>query len=235
VKKLALLSIALLMVAVVAPAVAQQISGDYIETRSADVYTGQCFANGEVGLTGNEAILGWRVRHGAWNGVALDGLAIAAAVHAKATLGDPYANPYPAKAVLIVDDQATPAQRAALVAFAEHMGGRLLENVEKVVAAPIDLVISPERHGRALLRAGQFAVIQTRPINENDHLCGNEVTFYPPLTATTHAMPAVALTDQYQGPSLGESWSTHDRRSAFVGTFAVGGATVAAHHGSTGE
>ena len=29
-------------------AAAQQIRGDYIETRSADVYTGQCFANGEV-------------------------------------------------------------------------------------------------------------------------------------------------------------------------------------------
>jgi len=233
VKKLALLSVAFVIVAVilVAPAAAQQISGDYIETRSADVYTGQCFANGEVGLTGNEAILGWRVRHGSWNGVALDGLAIAAAVRARATLGDPYENPYPAKAVLIVDDQATPAQRAALVAFAAHMGGRLLENVEKVVAAPVELAMSSEHHGRALLRAGQFAVVETRAINENDHLCGNEVTFYPPLTATAHAVPAVALTDEYRGPSLGENWSTHDRRSAFVGTFALS----ATEHGSVGE
>jgi hypothetical protein len=225
VKKLVLISLAVLIVAIipVAPGFAQQISGDYIETRSADVYTGQCFANGEVGLTGNEAILGWRVRHGSWNGVALDGLSIAAAVRAKATLGDPYEDPYPARAVLIVDDQATPAQRAALVAFAGHMGGRLLENVEKVVAAPVELVMSPEHHGRARLRAGQFAVVETRAINANDHLCGNEVTFYPPLTATAHSMPAVALVDQYQGPSLGETWLTHDRRSAFVGTFAAGG------------
>ena len=72
------------------------------------------------------------------------------------------------------------------------------------------------------MRAGQFAVVETRAINENDHLCGNEVTFYLPLTATAHAMPAVALVDQYQGPSLGETWLAHDRRSAFVGTFAVG-------------
>jgi hypothetical protein len=222
VKNLALLSV--LMVALCAPLMAQQISGDYIETRSADVYTGMCFANGEVGLTGNEAILGWRVRHGAWNGVALDGLSIAAAVRAKATLGDPYADPYPAKAVLIVDDQATPAQRQALVSFAEHMGGRLLEHVEKVISAPVELAMSPEHHGRALLRAGQFAVVQTRAIDENDHFCGNEVTFYPPLTPTAHSMPAVALTDEYQGPALGEIWSTHDRRSAFVGTFQVGGA-----------
>ena len=38
---------------------AQQIRGDYIETRSADVYTGQCFANGEVNLVGKEAIVAW--------------------------------------------------------------------------------------------------------------------------------------------------------------------------------
>ena len=43
-KKLALICVGLLLAA--APLMAQQISGDYIETRSADVYTGQCFANG---------------------------------------------------------------------------------------------------------------------------------------------------------------------------------------------
>ena len=233
-KKLALTSVAVLMVALAAPLAAQQIQGDYIETRSADVYTGQCFANGEVGLTGNEAILGWRVKSGAWNGVALDGLSIAAAVRAKSTLGDPYADPYPAKAVLMVDDQATPPQRTALVAFAQHMGGRLLENVERVIAAPVELAMSQQHHGTALLRAGHFAVVQTRAINEDDHLCGNEVTFYPPLTKTAHSMPAVALTDEYQGPALGETWSSHDRRSAFVGTFAVGGPRAASAQ-ATGE
>jgi hypothetical protein len=231
VKKTAVFTAALIIAALAVPAFAQQIAGDYIETRSADVYTGQCFANGEVGLTGNEAIIGWHVRHGAWNGVALDGLSIAAAVRAKATLGDPYANPYPAKSVLIVDDSATAAQRDALIAFARHMGGDLLANVDKVVFAPVELAMSTEHHGRALLRAGQFAVVQTRPINENDHFCGNEVTFYPPLTPTSHSMPAVALTDEYKGPALGESWSTHDRRSAFVGSFAV----PVAQHSAGGE
>ena len=48
---------------------AQEIRGDYLETRSADVYTGQCFANGEVNLVGNEAILAWHVRTGGWDGV----------------------------------------------------------------------------------------------------------------------------------------------------------------------
>ena len=199
---------------------AQQIRGDYIETRSADVYTGQCFANGEVNLVGNEAILAWHVQSGSWDGVALDGLTVAAAVEARATLGDPYANPYPAKSVLIVDEQANPRQREALIAFAHQMGGELLRNAERIVAAPMELVVNPEHHGVALLRAGHFATVQTRSLNETDHLCGNEETFYPPLTQVAHAMPAVALTDSYRGPGLGVDWETHGKRSAFVGTFA---------------
>lgn len=198
---------------------AQHIRGDYIETRSADVYTGQCFANGEVNLVGDEALLAWHIQSGSWDGVPLDGLTVAAAVKARATLGDPYANPYPAKSVVMVDGRANSQQRAALVAFARQMGGKLLSDVDRVVPAPMELVVNRERHGVAMLRAGDFAMIRTRSLNENDHLCGNEVTFYPPLTELAHSMPAVAETDAYRGPGLGVDWETHGKRSAFVGTF----------------
>jgi len=198
---------------------AQEIRGDYLETRSADVYTGQCFANGEVNLVGNEAILAWHVQSGGWDGVPLEGLTIAAAVRANGTLGDPYESPYPAKAVLLVDVQASTQQREALVDFARHMGGELLQNIDQVIATPMELVVNTQHHGAAMLRAGQFATIQTRGIGGQDHLCGNEVTFYPPLTETAHSMPAVALTDSYSGPGLGVSWDLHGKRSAFVGTF----------------
>jgi hypothetical protein len=172
-----------------------------------------------VGLTGDEAILAWHIREGTWNSVKLDGLNVVAAVKANATLGDPYADPYPAKAVLIVDEQANPAERAALASFAKHMGGKLLEHVVKVENQPIDMQVLREHHGRALLRAGSFVEVRTRAINENDHLCGNESTFYPPLTQVGHAMPAVAMTDQYKGNGLGTTWTLHDKRSAFVGSF----------------
>src|SRR5262249_41063680 len=82
-----------------------QIRGQYLETRSADVYVGQCFANGEVNLVGTEAIVAWHVQEGKWDGVSLAGLTVVGAVKAKATLGDPYAKPFPAKSVLIVDKQ----------------------------------------------------------------------------------------------------------------------------------
>jgi hypothetical protein len=201
---------------------AEQISGDYIETRSADVWTGPCFANGQVGLNGQEAILAWHVQRGAWNGVSLAGHSVVAVVRANATLGDPYADPYPAKAILIVDDEATPQQQAALSAFARHMGGKLLASVDRIVSAPVDFAVlrDHQHHGAAFLRAGSFVTVQTRGLNDKDHFCGNEHTYYPPLTETAHAMPVVAMTDKYQGNDLGESWELHDQRSAFVGTFA---------------
>ncbi len=199
---------------------AQEIRGDYLETRSADVYTGQCFANGEVNLVGNEAILAWHVQSGSWEGIPLQGLTVAAAVRANGTLGDPYENPYPAKAVLLVDDQANAQQQAALLNFAQHMGGELLKNVERVIPTQMELVVNAEHHGAAMFRAGRLATVQTRSIGGQDHLCGNEVTFYPPLTELTHSMPAVALTDMYKGPGLGVSWDLHGKRSAFVGKFA---------------
>ena len=197
----------------------QEIRGDYLETRSADVYTGQCFANGEVNLVGKEAILAWHVQSGSWDGISLQGLTVAAAVRANGTLGDPYENPYPAKAVLLVDDQATVPQQRALVNFAKRMGGELLNNVEQVIPTQMELVVNAEHHGAAMLRAGRFATVETRSIGGQDHLCGNEVTFYPPLTELAHSMPAVALTDTYNGPGLGVSWDLHGKRSAFVGTF----------------
>jgi hypothetical protein len=200
---------------------AQQISGDYIESRSADVYTGACVANGEVNLAGDQAILGWKVSKGDWKGVCLDGLSVVAAVKANATLGDPYTNPYPAKAVLIVDERASAEQRQALIGFAKEMGGALFNDVVRVEVAPINMVIKHDggHFANVSLHAGNIAAIETRAIGKHDHLCGNETTFYPPLTDTIHAMPAVAELDQYTGKDLGVSWKMSGKRSAFVGSF----------------
>jgi hypothetical protein len=198
-----------------------QIKGEYLETRSADVYVGQCFANGEMNLTGQEAIVAWHITEGSWDGASLAGLTVVGAIKAQATLGDPYGNPYPAKSVLLVDRQATPQQRQALINFAQEMGGELLRHVVRVLDAPIDMEVAQEQHSaRARLQAGDVITVETRGIGDKDHLCGNENTFYQPLTQTAHAMPAVAMTDQYSGTDLNISWTLHDKRSAFVGTFA---------------
>jgi hypothetical protein len=175
-----------------------------------------------MGLAGDQAILAWRVKSGAWDGISLEGLSVVGVVKANATLGDPTGNPYPAKAVLIIDEKATAEQQKALASFARVMGGELLSNIVRVESAPITVDINHAggHYSKAAVKAGDLAGIETRAIGAKDHLCGNEETFYPPLAETSHAMPAVAELDRFKGTGLGVSWTLHGKRSAFVGTFA---------------
>ncbi|HXK12267.1 MAG TPA: DUF1326 domain-containing protein [Vicinamibacteria bacterium] len=206
------------------PAVGQAalVSGDYVEARSADVWTGPCFANAEMGLAGQEAILAWRVREGGWSGVPLVGLSVVGVVRASATLGDPFASPLPVRSVLIVDERATPAQRTALLALARAMGGDLFGDVVETASAPIRMDVQGDdaSERRTRLEVGDLARIETRTLADRDRHCGNESTYYPPLTPTTEAAPAVSVVDGYHGPGLGVVWTTHDKRNAFVGSFA---------------
>ena len=205
-----------------------------MESRTADVYVAQCFANGETGLTGKQALLAWKIDSGSWDGVRLDGLHVAGAVTANATLGDPYGDPYPAKVVMMVDDRASAEQRKALVAFAQHEAGELFANVAAVRAMPMELeipdaaIMTAHVHGsgsgaHAMFRAGNVARIETRTLNDNDHICGNETTYYPPLTTVERATPAVAVSDVYHGDGLGTDWANHGRRSAYLARFSVDG------------
>src|SRR5437762_349814 len=165
--------VGLFLVAVLAVAPARAaIHGDYVEVRSADIYTGPCFANSEVNLEGKQAMMAWRINRGAFEGVNLDGMSVVAVVLANSTLGDEFHNPYPARSVLIVDQRATGPQRAALQAFARQMGGELLNDVVRVDAAPIKLDMG-ESHGSVTMTAGNLAHIKTRGMCDADHLCGN--------------------------------------------------------------
>jgi len=206
---------------------AQQISGDYIETRNADIWTGACVANGELNLAGDQAILAWRVNQGQYDGVALDGLSVVGVIKAAATLGDQYNNPYPAQAVMVVDSKASAAQQKALVHLAQSMTGELLKNIVDLKVAAIDMRVATMDGHQSMhsastsLRAGAIVGVETRLINANDHLCGNENVYYSPLVKLAHSMPAVAELDEYEGPGLGVSWSLRGKRSAFVGSFAL--------------
>lgn len=199
---------------------ASGIVGDYLEVRSADVYTGPCIANSEVGLAGDEAIVAWHITEGNWSGVSLKGLSVVGVVKANGTLGDPFHNAYPAKTVLIVDATASPEQKLALQRFAQSMAPELLKSIVQVETASINMEIGDSMpHGCARLEAGSIAIVETRCLDGEDHLCGNESTFYPPLVALDHAMPAFALRDEFNGTGLNVKWQLADRRSAFIGSF----------------
>jgi hypothetical protein len=211
----------LLLLAGAVTSASAAMKGDYVEVRSADIYTGPCFANSEVNLEGRQAMMAWHVNQGTYDGVNLGGLSVVAVVLAHSTLGDEFHNPYPAKSVLIVDERANGAQRAALQAFAKSAGGALLADVVRVDAAPIKLDMAGDMHGSVTMTAGNLAYIKTRAMCAGDHICGNETVYYPPLTKLAHSMPAFALEEGFNGLGLGQTWTRADTRSAFVGTFSL--------------
>lgn len=222
------LTAALVLLVATTGAVAAQISGNYIEARTASVYVGACFANSEVGLTGQEAVLGWQVTNGSWNGVPLTGLSVVGVVRANGTLGDPHNNPYPASSILVVDQNASPEQARALVGFARSHAPELFARVVRVEKAPIEFQVG-EGHGGnghdfhgpvARLVVGNLARIVTRGIHEHDATCANAEIYYPPLTQVSQFEPAFATTHEFKGNGLGTVWSIPNRPSAFVGTFA---------------
>ena len=79
--------LAISAIAVSSAAQAATITGEYLEARTCDVYTGPCFANAEMELAGKEALMAWKVDKGTWKGVKLDGLGVAVVVNAQGTIG----------------------------------------------------------------------------------------------------------------------------------------------------
>ena len=201
---------------------APQITGQYIEARTADIYTGPCIANSEIGLAGKQAVMGWHVDHGTWGNVELDGLSVVAVVNSDVTLGSPDGGPVHAQAVLIVDEAASDAQRAALVNFAQAQTGTLLNKIVAIEAAPMHFETNiGGQHMAASLVAGNLVRITTRSLNEGDEFCHNEEVYYPPLAANLmNAMPAVATEAGYRGNHLGVTWTENERRGVFLGSFA---------------
>lgn len=200
---------------------AAKITGEYLEARTCDVYTGPCFANAEMELAGKEALMAWKVEQGAWNGVQLDGLGAALVVNAENTLGDDGVfgmNPGKVRSVILVDQSADSRQRQALVEFVKENARGLTGRITRVEAVPIELT-NEHLDGKGVFTAGKLAKIETRALKKGDCVCTNEIVYYQPLTKVENSSPAYLKTLSYQGEGLNNKWTTHNIRSAFLATF----------------
>ena len=210
---------ALALFAFAVPVNADGLTGQYVEARTCDIWTGPCFANAEMNLTGKNAVMGWKIDKGKFDGVELDGLGVVAVIAATDTLGLEQTGA--AKAVLIVDARADQSQKAALIKLAKKQGGDLTKNVVAVESAKIDLTTCEcENKSCARLQAGA-ARIETRCLKKHDNVCGHDDAFYPPLAKGVTAQPAVASEHGYSGDGFKSTWKETERRGAYVGTFEV--------------
>jgi hypothetical protein len=192
------------------------LTGSYVEARTAEVFTGGCVMGGDAGTVGKEAVLAWKVNHGTFNGVSLDGLSVVAALAGTANLGifEMGGERAVVRSSVFVDQRADPAQRTALVAMANDLSRGVMGSVVSVTAAPIQFADDAEQ---VRVAAGPVVLSVSKAVN-HDPVCGGEQWFHP-LAAVDDATLGMALQHSFNGPGLGVTWSDPDKHSAFFGAF----------------
>jgi hypothetical protein len=201
---------------------AHTITGDYLEVRSCDVFTGPCFANSEMGLTGKEGMMFWSVREGNWKGAPLNGLGVMVIVRTDGTLGDLKYEPRSGQAVIIVDEKADPMQRTALIELARAKAGNLISRIVSIKTAPITARLRAcSKAGCASVIAGDLVEISTSCMESKHDICGNEETFYPPLCKVDGAFPVFTDVATFTPKDLGFTWQISGKRSAFLASFSM--------------
>jgi hypothetical protein len=218
---LGLLAIAVIPLSALHAVELSGLSGDYMETRTCDIYTGPCFANAQVGLTGEDAIMAWSVTSGDVAGIDLAGLKVVVVVHAADTLGfggGLVVRPDPIRSVILVDSRATREQREALVDFVKTQAARVLGQVVRV--EPVDIEMTADHIEMVgTLKAGKVAALTTRKMGQGDCVCTNETVFYPPLTEVQNSEPAYTVDGGFSGRGLNTNWTNPRTRSSFLATF----------------
>ena len=191
------------------------VSGQYVEARTAEIFTGGCVMGSEAETMGKQAVLAWKVDRGSVNGVSLDGLSVVAALSGDVNLGLHEIGGAAAKVrtVLFVDERATPVQRMALASLASDMTRRI-GTIVQVQPAPITFADQGESIHVA---TSNVALDVTKEIT-HDPSCGAQ-QWFTPLASTDHAHMAQTDQNTFTGGSLGTKWSDPNKRSAFFGTF----------------
>jgi hypothetical protein len=192
------------------------VTGAYVEARTAEVFTGGCIMNSEAETMGKQALLAWKVDRGSFNGVAIDGLSVVAAIAGDRNLGMPeMGGEKPSvRSALFVDERANGAQQLALVAMANRLSKGLVGTIVQVTPAPIEFT----DHGSEIQVTAGPASLDVNKHLTHDPTCGAMQWFHP-LATVDDAAIGVAAEHVFTGSALGTKWSDPNKRSAFFGTF----------------
>jgi hypothetical protein len=193
------------------------LSGQYVEARTAEVFAGGCIMNSEAETMGRQAVMAWKVDRGSYHGVALDGLAVVAAVNGDRNLGMREMGgeaPENVQAALVVDARATDAQREALVAMARELSSHVIDDVVSVKRAQITYWADTDR---IAIAAPEVQLTVNKHLT-HDPSCG-AMQWFRPLTTIQQGSMGVAEAHAFSGSSLGAKWSDPNKRSAFFAKF----------------
>ena len=192
------------------------VTGEYVEARTAEVFTGGCIMNSEAETMGKQAVLAWKVDRGSFNGIDIDGLSIVAALSGDRNLGmtEMGGEKAAVRSAMFVDRRANPAQQIALVAMANELSKGLVGTIVQVTPTAIAFT---DRGGEINVSAADVSLAVSKHLT-HDPTCGAMQWFHPFASMDESGM-GVTSQHMFTGSALGTKWSDPNKRSAFFGTF----------------
>jgi len=188
-------------------------AGVYVEARTASVFAGACHYNGELVTAGREALCAWSIESGAWNGVDLAGVRIAAVVTSDANLVE---RDVARRSVVHVDAALAPDQAAAAVRWLAATRADLLGDVVEVRADALSIAIDAATY--RVVAPGAF---ELEGAALPDRACCKmpQHVWYQPLEQLERPLVGLDVTFQVSAPSLDRAWSRPGENAAFLGRF----------------
>lgn len=193
---------------------APAVTGDYVEARSCNVYAGPCHYGSEYTTAGREAVMAWRVGHGAFAGQPLDGLSAVAVVAADDNLAVADAA---RRTVFYVDERATSLQREALVAMLREKTGADFGQVVAVHTAPVAFEEAPNG-----VRVSVPKIARLDATKMPDAACCRwpGQRWYDPLARAQDVHVGNATVNEYDDSLLNVRWAHNSANSVLFGSFA---------------
>jgi hypothetical protein len=194
----------------------KEVRGDYLETRSNQVYGCYCEWSGQAITAGREAILGWAIGTGEYMGVDLTGVKVAAVIVGQSSLS---ATTGPRRNVLFFDPNSPKGQQQAAQALLAKEYGDLLGETIAVHVAPVELQgNSDEVH----LIAGDFVSVFMRKARLPEDAMKGAKLWYDPFIELTESTLATTLDSRYAGPDFDLTWDdTNPGVKGYYGRFSV--------------
>ena len=156
----------------------ETVSGQYVEARTAEIFTGGCIMGSEAETMGKQAVLAWKVDRGTFNGVS--STACRSWPRSPATEPGPARNrrrPATVRSAVFVDERANPAQRIALVAMAND--SRRHRRHDRLGDAGADSV---HRRGQRFTSPPANVALDVSKEMTHDPTCGAMQWFHPLAT-----------------------------------------------------
>jgi hypothetical protein len=194
------------------------IEGDYIEERSNHVHGCSCEWSGESVTGGKEATLAWKFARGDYGGVNMAGVKIAVVIQGEGTLSQGHV---PRKSVLLLDREATDAQRKASERLVTDYFGDLIGAIISRHVMAIDFLRTPER---ARLKVEGLLNVEMRKAKLPEDALSGALRWYDPFITLEEYELGTTLNTTFQGSEFDYRWTKSEPGTrSYYGKFRLTG------------